>query len=1057
MSSSRVFCCVKINCTAVFAKSCELTKHRREFHQRTTTLTYADGSKRLIERSPSGYFSCSCGIKYRNPNALLVHAKDCAVHLAAEGVEQTDEDGSDAEDESDAEEESEDENGQESTEELDDESLPLSRPVGVSASELTAAHIELEIAPELELEPLDEGAFDVDDTTLRNLRYINLEIVSELRALVCLDCGFCINPSRIHSHRLRLHGRKVNRSELIALERQLTPLPFLPHGDLARWVPHLRRIGPVPPFPYFPVSDGFECTRCGRLRATLDSIKHHGKACNGASFVKCHVQALTVGIGSSYFKVAVPEVENHMTEAEGALQKQLDILASAMRQLDAVVTEEVREPPWITRTGWHDYADMRIMATLSRLTYKPAPEDRNFEVLDAVFTQTKALLHQYLNLIDDTDNITLRNIRSPNEDLDLRPFSRRHQKRTHLKYFTWMARLVCFVVRITYDETDKIATGVVMPSATLAIIQNIKRCAVEPDSSETLAAEIGSLMWELLSEKVYINRKFGNLTVNFLALMGYCPSNQTFKSPERYTPLLAGLMFCFRLVALRSCWDAVDGDEALAEPARTQRFHASADEICQRLKDSCRTTAGEILGLHSAGAFHLRNHAAPGQVQWNVEDGYQSLNLDGECFSIPKFTSLVKHVFECLETELNYLLFSTDRGGWPPLPDRLFDVPSNTAADWSFRSDQRNHSTIQELSRFMVISLMRDPAKKGRLYGNMDVLLDSAVEQYTTHVSRYLALLCLAMQFTCGQPIRSTEILTLRFKNTEYHQRNIYIIENRTVMITTSYSKTQETKGKLKNICRFPPPFLADQIIYYLTTVLPFYWYLLERSRELKKSPFLFVTPNAERWRAERLAAFMEEEAFSVMDFELRPRKYRQIAIAIAKRYVEPLSLVIERQRNQSVNIYAYQAGHTNDMRDFSYGVDANDIIGITAESITESRHASVYWQVFIGALDELPEWVVYPPVLASKLSKAYALALFRSNENLIRQMRLLSDIPLVPHEPTAARLLDECESRNSGSGLVSVSTEADGDTDMLDTQSFGTDFNIENALLPMLDAYSPL
>ncbi|KAF3307948.1 hypothetical protein TWF173_002068 [Orbilia oligospora] len=870
------------------------------------TLTYTDGSKRVMLRKENGCFECTCGLEKVNPNVLLQHTKYCKEHPTP--IESSESDSEDAEEPPQS---GSDEDVEENTEPS-------------------------------EKDPLETVTFDIDETA---------DFASTRQGSTAIDNVFIA-------------------------------------GSLT----------PGPPIPQLKLIEAFECNRCGIFRTTIGGFKHHGKACNGASHTKCHVQPVTVGTGSSFFKVVVQQAEEHLDAVEKALQKQMSLLAEVNDQLDIAV-EELEEPPWIERTGWSDYADLRVMADLSKLTYKPQVGDRNFNTLNAIFDKTKEILYDCLDLVGRTDRITLRNLRSPSETLSKRPFSNRQHKNTHPRYFAYMARLVCFVIRLTYDDDDLAATGAVLNPNISKMAENIKCWAADPRFAKDLKSELGDLMWSLLMEPLYVDLKFGNLTVNFLALMGYCPSNKTFKTPQRFTNTLAGLMFCFRLAGLRACWKAVDEEEHSSDLTKTETFRATSAEICQHLKDSCYGTASEVLALLACGLFHYRNEAPPGQIQWNTNDNYASLNFKGEKFSIPKFIDLVKYVFVSLDEELNYLLLCNNPGEWPVLPQILYDIPSDSSPDWSFTKDPRNSGCIKNLSLFVLESVMRDPTKRKRFYRNMETVREAAAEEYIAHASRYLSLIALAIQFTCGQPIRSTELLSFRFKNTEYQQRNIYITEDRTVMITTSYSKTQQITGKLKNICRFASPSLGDHIIYYITTILPFYWYILSQSRTLEKTPLMFADASGKKWKPSGIAQFMEEEAFRVMQFELRPSKYRQIGIAIAKKYVEPLSLLMERQRAESVNIFAHQAGHNDNTRLFSYGVDSHDVVGITTELVTESRRASAYWQVFVGALEELPEWVVYPPILSSKLSKAWINALFRANETLIRQMKSISDAPSPPIE----------------------------------------------------------
>ena len=64
------------------------------------------------------------------------------------------------------------------------------------------------------------------------------------------------------------------------------------------------------------------------------------------------------------------------------------------------------------------------------------------------------------------------------------------------------------------------------------------------------------------------------------------------------------------------------------------------------------------------------------------------------------------------------------------------------------------------------------------------------VKEYLREVDKFRELLLFCMHVTGGQPARSPEILSLRYKNGFSQDRNIFVLDG-LVMSVTRYHKTQ--------------------------------------------------------------------------------------------------------------------------------------------------------------------------------------------------------------------------------------------------------------------------
>jgi len=64
------------------------------------------------------------------------------------------------------------------------------------------------------------------------------------------------------------------------------------------------------------------------------------------------------------------------------------------------------------------------------------------------------------------------------------------------------------------------------------------------------------------------------------------------------------------------------------------------------------------------------------------------------------------------------------------------------------------------------------------------------VRIHLQRIARFLELLCLAVHLTGGQPARGSELLSIRWRNGAYQDRNLYVI-NEQLAVVTRYHKLQ--------------------------------------------------------------------------------------------------------------------------------------------------------------------------------------------------------------------------------------------------------------------------
>jgi len=77
------------------------------------------------------------------------------------------------------------------------------------------------------------------------------------------------------------------------------------------------------------------------------------------------------------------------------------------------------------------------------------------------------------------------------------------------------------------------------------------------------------------------------------------------------------------------------------------------------------------------------------------------------------------------------------------------------------------------------------------------VMIKEATDKYTQHDIEFRELILLAINWTCGQTGRGTEMLSLLYKNKMSATRNV-MIENGQIVIETEYHKSQNITDDIK-------------------------------------------------------------------------------------------------------------------------------------------------------------------------------------------------------------------------------------------------------------------
>jgi len=272
------------------------------------------------------------------------------------------------------------------------------------------------------------------------------------------------------------------------------------------------------------------------------------------------------------------------------------------------------------------------------------------------------------------------------------------------------------------------------------------------------------------------------------------------------------------------------------------------------------------------------------------------------------------------------------------------------------------------------------------------------LREYSASIDRFLGYLAFLTHLTSGQASRGTELLSLRFQNTQGGLRNVFL-DRGLIMLVTGYHKGYNHSGYTKVVYRYLPKPVGELLVYYLWLVIPFWnsvtaFLSSTRSTELIEVPSPYIwppdlatlgkkaTPESstsgaiatatsfrKTWNTPRLSRALSSIFRSTTGQEIGISQWRHLNKAISRRYLRNIDLEGSqlpgsdsedsdsssgdeggaqgsRPRNSA---YDAQAGHSGSTGRNIYGRLVNEGPFGSAEARVSMRAISLAWHAFLG------------------------------------------------------------------------------------------------------------
>jgi hypothetical protein len=482
-------------------------------------------------------------------------------------------------------------------------------------------------------------------------------------------------------------------------------------------------------------------------------------------------------------QVSIETLLERATLRDAEVDKERDIMEAVKNKVD--------ENPWEHRTQWTSMFDKCDMNVLVEGYQRPREDAFLRTVWESV---TRVLKGRCMDGVKDCNKrgweILLYWLSSVDATkCESKPFSHTFDAGTLKDYSEIWAGLVMLCLRrseMPDDHRVPLRTNDEMALTKIRMVwQRGQQEGLDTDDLDdaVLAFSAELTMHDKLRENVGAIQYYSGL-------MAYQPKTKTFATPDEYTPKLAALQWCMRVILLESTLPT-------KERSDFYRYHDHESPL-----DKFRKIHGLWLTQGRDTPFHLihalMNYGfkaawwTPGKDHIYIPRDKQVLYYDGQRLEIANWILCVHKLVEELERLTCLLLFISE------LPDVDF-YP--IVDDYRMKDMGEYFGTKQEGGK---PAARRRMLQRVQARGEYHIWIDDngiykieAILTYEKLVDEWLQVCSIVIVFTCGMAGRGYEMLSIRYYNSRVSVRNITIMDGQ-MRILTLYHKSLRITDSVK-------------------------------------------------------------------------------------------------------------------------------------------------------------------------------------------------------------------------------------------------------------------
>ncbi|KAL8740051.1 MAG: hypothetical protein Q9190_007204 [Brigantiaea leucoxantha] len=469
---------------------------------------------------------------------------------------------------------------------------------------------------------------------------------------------------------------------------------------------------------------------------------------------------------------------------------------------------------------------------------------------------------------------------------------------------------------------------------------------------------------ELLNQR-FKNYEYEGALVCALAVLGL--SNTGWESPATYPPKLSAMIKMARFMVIQ---EAVRMNQ-VEIIKKGKHKETGIIPIIKKLtsKMMVRGSRGPMQWMLDLRTYGMKTHysiTSAGNTDW-VGESILYKNIEMSMHGFRKMVhDLVKETRRILTEDLLMLETRNDQteeesNALPQIPwQELRDNPVDERPGWNFLQDQRTQWPVDG-KKWLWGRIGKSEKLRSQFYQARQLRINQkGVDQYMKQVQMFRSKLLVLVHITGGQPARGPEILSIRHENTlRGGQRNVFI-ENGLIVFVTRYHKGNQVDGTLKVIHRYVPRGVGELVVWFLWLVLPFQTGMegLTAGREMISSHMWPEEASGEPWTSDKMSKMLKREFILATGHGITISSYREIAIAISRRYLRGNEAFKQDENSNDKNngkndddddngdddIMDLHAGHGSHVADMIYGRLITEQRGVLASKRERFRQLSIAW-----------------------------------------------------------------------------------------------------------------
>jgi hypothetical protein len=451
--------------------------------------------------------------------------------------------------------------------------------------------------------------------------------------------------------------------------------------------------------------------------------------------------------------------------------------------------------PWLAYTKWLERFAGQNMNQLTELTEKPKPGDNFLTVVwkdtGNMFTDCHVGLKDIF--IREWDRILFWLKSSRRDAIASGPMNVYIKRKTVEEYASYFQRFLCFCLRVMDLPISHAPDGgFKFTDDQREQLEEVREYYQFVDGSDEKGGMkrrmLVKLCMEFIRQDVY---EVGvPVLVYFMGILGYRKNTGQWRHPEHYTNMLAGTLWCMRVLVLEFSLPFDRRDEFGLDKDLTP-INRVKEVRDLWLVEETECPFATLHSLMNYGFVLAKQAVGVGKVRWS-EDREKVL-FRGHVMDIKQWKEFVLGLLEMVERMLAHeLMFQRDGR----LPDvNLWNVEDDQAReDVGYYFGAVTTDQWDDVRKQMGDWLVENSDPVGLLgdqdEGGVQEFMQTGVDDYNTLDTKFRILLFLVVLFLSGGPPRGTETTSMKYMNTREGQRNIFVFLG-TMMTVTEFHKSQ--------------------------------------------------------------------------------------------------------------------------------------------------------------------------------------------------------------------------------------------------------------------------